>query len=182
MNSQDIDLLIPTIIYGSTLSQSQAHNMLLKEGQASPDLSKFIDKSILGAIKDEIISKFDIQFGILPAEIEQKLKSIVKHSLESLPRKKINEITKDFMVRLVLARSKSFKVGFMNRDAINKNCNKGILGVHIVGFIVAFYVTTLVAEGLYVIYELCSITMPSSLHDMRAVVTDVEDLLPVKDI
>ncbi|CAO3671963.1 unnamed protein product [Rhizopus microsporus] len=80
--------------------------MLLKEGQVSPDLSKFIDKSILGAIKDEIISKFDIQFGILPAEIEQKLKSIVKHSLESLPRKKINEITKDFMVRLVLARSK----------------------------------------------------------------------------
>ncbi|RCH84551.1 hypothetical protein CU097_007636, partial [Rhizopus azygosporus] len=52
--------------------------MLLKEGQVSPDLSKFIDKSILGAIKDEIISKFDIQFGILPAEIEQKLKSIVK--------------------------------------------------------------------------------------------------------
>ncbi|CEI85578.1 hypothetical protein RMCBS344292_00038 [Rhizopus microsporus] len=61
--------------------------MLLKEGQASPDLSKFIDKSILGAIKDEIISKFDIQFGILPAEIEQKLKSIVKDTIENRKKK-----------------------------------------------------------------------------------------------
>ncbi|RCH86653.1 hypothetical protein CU097_006243 [Rhizopus azygosporus] len=123
------------------MRKSFFHTRLLKKGQTSSDLSKFFDKCILDAIKSDVISKFDIQFGILPAEIEQKLKSIVKGTMEKninlkvagpktmtcytekmdtsvdditfiiknlpecLPHKKFNEITKDFMVRLVLTRS-----------------------------------------------------------------------------
>lgn len=62
--------------------------MLLKKDQASPNLSKFFDKSILDAIRDEVISKFNIQFDVLPADIEQRLKAIMKVILFSF--RKIN--------------------------------------------------------------------------------------------
>jgi hypothetical protein len=47
---------------------------------------------------------------------------------------------------------------------------------------VTFYVTTLLSEGLYVMYEICSISMPSSLQDMRSFVANAEDLLPIRSI
>lgn len=74
------------------------------------------------------------------------------------------------------------KVGCFSKDAIDKYGNKGILGVHVVGLQVAFYVTTLIAEGLYVMLKFCSIRLPSCIYDMKGFIANVEDFIPVKNV
>jgi hypothetical protein len=43
-------------------------------------------------------------------------------------------------------------------------------------------VTTLLAEGLYVVYEIVSVPILSSIYDMKAFIANLEDLLPIKII
>lgn len=74
------------------------------------------------------------------------------------------------------------KIGCFSKDAIDKYGNKGILGVHVVGLQVTFYVTTLIAEGLYVMLEFCSIRLPSCIYDMKGFIANVEDLFPIKNV
>lgn len=38
----------------------------------------------------------------------------------------------------------------------------------------------LLSEDLYVMYGICSIRMPSSLQDMRLLIANAEDLLPIR--
>ncbi|KAI7894327.1 uncharacterized protein EV154DRAFT_478573 [Mucor mucedo] len=47
---------------------------------------------------------------------------------------------------------------------------------------ISFYVTTLLAEGLYVMLELVSVPIPSSVHDMKAFIANLEDLMPLRAI
>ncbi|KAI9267486.1 hypothetical protein EDC94DRAFT_600924 [Helicostylum pulchrum] len=57
------------------------------------------------------------------------------------------------------------RTGCFSKEAIDTYCNYGTLGIHAVGFHINFYATTLLAEGLYLMLEICSIRLPSSLFD-----------------
>ncbi|RCH88294.1 hypothetical protein CU098_009011, partial [Rhizopus stolonifer] len=72
------------------------------------------------------------------------------------------------------------KIGCFSKEAIDAYSNYGILGIHVVGFQVTIYVTILLAEGLYVMQEICSVRLPTSRYDMKSFVANIDDLLPIK--
>ncbi|GAN03601.1 hypothetical protein MAM1_0044d03056 [Mucor ambiguus] len=71
------------------------------------------------------------------------------------------------------------RVGMMSVDSINKNEYDGVVGVHVVGMQLTFYITTLMANGLYVMLEICSIALPRDSTEIRSYVANMEDLLQV---
>ncbi|KAG2190897.1 hypothetical protein INT47_003579 [Mucor saturninus] len=67
-------------------------------------------------------------------------------------------------------------------SAISNAQNHTVRPANIGGLQISFYVTTLLAEGLYVMLELASIPIPSSVHDMKAFIANLEDLMPLRAI
>lgn len=91
----------------------------------------------------------------------------------------------------------------MSKDTIDGNYYDGVLGVHIVGksvpslfqhisglddslislgLQVTVYLTTLLVKGLYIMLEICSITLPRDVTQMRCYISNCEDLIPLHDI
>ncbi|KAI8979874.1 hypothetical protein BDB01DRAFT_725487 [Pilobolus umbonatus] len=73
------------------------------------------------------------------------------------------------------------RIALMGKESIDRNYYSGILGIHVVDFQVTFYLNTLFAEGLYILYEICSVTMPRTIQELRPFLS-VEDMLPIKGI
>lgn len=71
------------------------------------------------------------------------------------------------------------RIGCISVDSINHNLYDGVIGVHIVGLQVSFYITTLVADGLYIMMELCSLTLPRDATQLKCYATNFDDLLTV---
>ncbi|KAK4514143.1 uncharacterized protein ATC70_006153 [Mucor velutinosus] len=72
------------------------------------------------------------------------------------------------------------KMAAFSKEAIDGNEYLGILGVHVIGFQFTLYITTLLTEGLCVMFELVSIPIPSIIYDMKAFIANLEDLMPIK--
>lgn len=71
------------------------------------------------------------------------------------------------------------RIGSISVDAINLNLYDAVIGIHIVALQVTFYVTTLVADGFYVMMEICSIPLPRDVTELRSYVTNFDELLTV---
>ncbi|KAI8073699.1 hypothetical protein BDF21DRAFT_386322 [Thamnidium elegans] len=74
------------------------------------------------------------------------------------------------------------KIACFSKEAIDEASFKGTLGIQVVGFQTTFYVTTLLAEGLYTMFEVVPISLPSSLSRMKPFVANIEDILSIKDV
>lgn len=71
------------------------------------------------------------------------------------------------------------RVGMMAIDSININYFSGVIGVHVVGLQVTFYIITLFSKSLYIMLEICSVRMPRDITQLREYVSAMEDLLLV---
>ncbi|KAG2231334.1 hypothetical protein INT48_006546 [Thamnidium elegans] len=54
-----------------------------------------------------------------------------------------------------------------------------VIGIHIVALQVTFYIITLVADGFYVMMEICSIPLPRDTTELRSYITNFDDFLTV---
>jgi hypothetical protein len=64
-------------------------------------------------------------------------------------------------------------------ESINKNHYNGVVGVHVVGLQVTFYIITLMANGIYVMLEICSVTLPRDFTEPISYIATMEDILLV---
>lgn len=71
------------------------------------------------------------------------------------------------------------RIGMVSGNSINNNKYDGVIGAHIVGLQLTFYFTTLMANGIYVMLEICSVSLPRDFTEMRSYIAVMEDLLPV---
>jgi hypothetical protein len=94
------------------------------------------------------------------------------------------------------------RIGQLSKSSIDSNFYNGVVGVHVVGkmiciLIILFtqlteyvniglqvtvYFTTLVAPGLYIMAEICSLAMPRDISCMRGYLSVCEDLLPLHNL
>lgn len=66
------------------------------------------------------------------------------------------------------------KVVVFNKEVIDEKQYEGVLGIHVIVFYLTIYVTTLRAEGLYVMYEIASIRILSNTHGTRDFIANLE--------
>jgi hypothetical protein len=71
------------------------------------------------------------------------------------------------------------RIGTMAVDSININSYNGIIGVHTVGLQMTFYLISLMGPKVYVMMEVCSITLPKDFTCIRSYIANVEDLMVV---
>ncbi|KAL9537814.1 hypothetical protein MBANPS3_011435 [Mucor bainieri] len=69
------------------------------------------------------------------------------------------------------------RIGSASVSSINFNLYEAVLGVHIVGLQMTFYITTLQARGLYVMLEICTLTLPRDATELRSYLANVDELL-----
>ncbi|KAI8638747.1 hypothetical protein BD408DRAFT_372876 [Parasitella parasitica] len=69
------------------------------------------------------------------------------------------------------------RIGFISVTAINQNLYDGVIGIQIVGLQVTFFITTLIADGFYVMMEICSLTLPRDATELMPYSTSFDDLL-----
>lgn len=90
----------------------------------------------------------------------------------NIKREYRKEDTHDSLVDLI-------RTGMTSDSSINENKCGSVVGVHIIGLQLTFYITTLMANGIYIMLEICSVTLPRDFTEMRSYVAITEDLLPV---
>ncbi|KAG1438715.1 hypothetical protein G6F56_012546 [Rhizopus delemar] len=73
------------------------------------------------------------------------------------------------------------RVAMFCKDALDTQKMVGVLGLQIVGRTFTFYVLVLPSSGLYVMYEITTVQIPDSLHDLSKLVMDISNLLLVLD-
>ncbi|KAF1802234.1 hypothetical protein FB192DRAFT_1342671 [Mucor lusitanicus] len=73
------------------------------------------------------------------------------------------------------------RVAFISVTSINDNLFDSIIGVHIVGLQITFYVTTLVADSLYLMMEICSFQLPRDASNLMNFTTTFDDLMLVME-
>ncbi|KAG2198484.1 hypothetical protein INT46_003752 [Mucor plumbeus] len=71
------------------------------------------------------------------------------------------------------------RIGRFSKQSIDSNFYEGVIGIHAVGLIVTVYYTCLLDSGLYVMIEICTISMPRDATQLRLYVAACEDLLSV---
>ncbi|KAK4514191.1 Two-component response regulator SSK1p [Mucor velutinosus] len=71
------------------------------------------------------------------------------------------------------------RIGSTSVDSINFNLYEAVLGVHIVGLQMTFYITTLQASGLYIMLEICTFTFPRDATELRSYLANADELLTV---
>ncbi|KAI8877587.1 hypothetical protein K501DRAFT_159736, partial [Backusella circina FSU 941] len=73
------------------------------------------------------------------------------------------------------------RIGILSGASINSNKYNGVIGVHVVGVQITFYIISLMSCGFYVMMEICSIALPKDLTELRSYVANMDELLPVID-
>jgi hypothetical protein len=71
------------------------------------------------------------------------------------------------------------RIGMISGESINKNNYDGVVGVHVVGLQVTFYIITLMANGIYVMLEICSVSLPRDFTELKFYIATMEDILLV---
>ncbi|CEP16498.1 hypothetical protein [Parasitella parasitica] len=69
------------------------------------------------------------------------------------------------------------RIGSASVNSINFNLYEAVLGVHIVGLQTTFYITTLQASGLYIMLEICTLTLPRDATELRSYLANADELL-----
>lgn len=71
------------------------------------------------------------------------------------------------------------RIGMLAGESINENGYSGVIGVHVVGVQLTFYVVSLMATGVYVMLEISTISLPKDFTEIRSYIAHMEDILPV---
>ncbi|KAL7319923.1 phosphatidylserine decarboxylase [Mucor circinelloides] len=71
------------------------------------------------------------------------------------------------------------RIGRFSKQSIDSNFYERVIGIHAVDLIVTVYYTCLLDSGLYVMIEICTISMPRGATQLRLYVAACEDLLSV---
>ncbi|GAA5799946.1 hypothetical protein HPULCUR_005367 [Helicostylum pulchrum] len=71
------------------------------------------------------------------------------------------------------------RIGCISVDTVNLNLYDGVIGIHVVALQATFFFTTLVADGFYVMLEICTIPLPRDVTELRSYITYFDDLLTV---
>jgi hypothetical protein len=66
-------------------------------------------------------------------------------------------------------------------SALFSTCHN-LITMFYVGLQVTIYLTCLLDYGLYTMLEICSITMPRDMSNIRSYISNCEDLLPLYDL
>ncbi|KAI8342799.1 hypothetical protein BC941DRAFT_492803 [Chlamydoabsidia padenii] len=74
------------------------------------------------------------------------------------------------------------RVTVLSKEALNKQCLDGVLGIQIVGRTLVFYVLLLPAEGIYTLLQLAEIKIPDGLQTLSHLVVEVSNILSVMDV
>jgi hypothetical protein len=70
-------------------------------------------------------------------------------------------------------------IGILSVESINENGYDGDIGVHVVGTQMMFYIVSLIAPGMYIMLEICTVALPKDFTEIRSYVANMEDLFPV---
>ncbi|KAL0080413.1 C2H2-type zinc finger transcription factor [Phycomyces blakesleeanus] len=73
------------------------------------------------------------------------------------------------------------RVGIFCKNALNTHNMEGVLGLQVIERMVTFYVLVLPSTGLYVMYELEKIKIPSCLDDLTKLIVDMPRVCRVLD-
>ncbi|SAL99042.1 hypothetical protein [Absidia glauca] len=73
------------------------------------------------------------------------------------------------------------RVGMFCKDALDAQNMEGVLGIQVIGRMVTFYVLVLPSTGLYVMYELETIRIPSCMDDVTKLIMDMPRICRVLD-
>lgn len=65
------------------------------------------------------------------------------------------------------------RVGVFCKNALDAQNMEGVLGIQVIGRMVTFYILVLPSTGLYVMYELQKIKIPSCLDDLTKLIVDM---------
>lgn len=71
------------------------------------------------------------------------------------------------------------RIGFISVTSINQSLYDGVIGIQVVGLQVTFFITTLVADGFYVMMEICTLALPRDATELMLYATNFDDLLVV---
>ncbi|KAG2214070.1 hypothetical protein INT45_006476 [Circinella minor] len=73
------------------------------------------------------------------------------------------------------------RIGILSKNALDVTGNLGCLGIQVNGLNMNFYITTLLSDGLYVMFEICTIDIPSSLQSLQGFLGYLDELLIILD-
>ncbi|KAI8877495.1 hypothetical protein K501DRAFT_337389 [Backusella circina FSU 941] len=73
------------------------------------------------------------------------------------------------------------RVGIFCKNALDTHNMEGVLGLQVIGRMITFYVLVLPSTGLYVMYELEKIKIPSCLDDLTKLIVDMPHVCRVLD-
>jgi hypothetical protein len=74
------------------------------------------------------------------------------------------------------------KVVLFCKDSLDEHLMDGVLGIHIVGRTISFYVLVLPAIATYVMYLLAEIKVPDSIQGLPSLITELPSVLKVLDV
>jgi hypothetical protein len=74
------------------------------------------------------------------------------------------------------------RVGMFCKNGLDKGNTKGVLGIQVIGRTIKFYLLALPATGVYIMRELATIQVPSSLSNLAKLVLDMPSVLLVLDV
>ncbi|SAL98400.1 hypothetical protein [Absidia glauca] len=68
------------------------------------------------------------------------------------------------------------------KNGLDEGNTEGVLGIQVIGRTIKFYLLALPATGLYIMRELATVQVPSSLNDLSKLVLDMPSVLLVLDV
>lgn len=71
------------------------------------------------------------------------------------------------------------RIGCISAAEIKDVLLEGVIGVHIVGLQMTFYITSLVADHIYAMTEICSFAIPRDQSELRYYTIHIDDIYNV---
>ncbi|KAI9265173.1 hypothetical protein BDA99DRAFT_436760, partial [Phascolomyces articulosus] len=90
--------------------------------------------------------------------------------------KSIKESKNKYAISKDLAR-----IGVLSKNSLDVSGNRGCLGVQVNGLNMSFYITTLLCDGMYPMFEICTIEIPSSLQSLQGFIGYLDELFAILD-
>ncbi|KAG1136768.1 hypothetical protein G6F37_012578 [Rhizopus arrhizus] len=117
------------------------------------------DSSISSARPDSVMTRMDgLFFGFSLGFAE------IKHTTS----------TSKYLVSKDLIR-----LGILSKNSIDQHDLQGCLTIQVVGFQMVVFLTTLLADGLYVMVEIGNITIPASIREIPQYLTNSDEIISI---
>jgi hypothetical protein len=78
-----------------------------------------------------------------------------------------------------LASKDLIRLGILSKNSIDRHDLQGCLTIQVVGFQMIVFLTTLLADGLYVMVEIGNITIPASIREIPQYFTNSDDIISI---